>query len=158
MERLDDPLNARRIHDALLLSRRPVLLMPPEGGLPFGRTIAIGWKDGEPAHHAVASAAPLLERASQLVLIRIGHRPGDDRDALPAMLARVADTVPIREISERLSDDEAVGKQLLRLAHEAGADLLVMGGTARGSMAEMLLGGATGTVLDIADIPVLMQH
>ena len=158
MERLDDPLDARRVHDALLLSRRPILLMPPAGGLPFGRTIAIAWQDDEPARHAVTSAAPLLSQARQLVLIRVGQPAADEPVPLPAALAQRANAVAIREIDVPPSDAEPIGVQLLRLADEAGADLLVMGGTARGSMAEMLLGGATGTILDTARIPVLMQH
>ena len=51
-----------------------------------------------------------------------------------------------------------VGAQLLKLAHELGADLLVMGAYAHGEWREALLGGVTRYVLDHAGLPVLMRH
>ena len=46
--------------------------------------------------------------------------------------------------------DGPVGAQLLKLAHELGADLLVMGAYAHGEWREALLGGVTRYVLDHA--------
>ena len=54
--------------------------------------------------------------------------------------------------------DGPVGAQLLKLAHELGADLLVMGAYAHGEWREALLGGVTRYVLDHAGLPVLMRH
>jgi len=54
--------------------------------------------------------------------------------------------------------DGPVGAQLLKLAHELGADLLVMGAYAHGEWREALLGGVTRYVLDHADLPVFMRH
>lgn len=148
LERQDDPGNATRIHAALRRTDRPVLLMPPQGGLPFGRTIAIAWQNDPRARHALASAAPLLAHAQELVLIRLGP---DHPEPPPLPL-------PPRLVDAPSSDDEPAGAQLLRLAREAGADLLVMGGYAHGRVREAVFGGATAIVLATADMPVLMQH
>ena len=51
-----------------------------------------------------------------------------------------------------------VGEQLLRKAHELGADLIVMGAYAHGEWREALLGGVTRTMLEHADLPILMRH
>ena len=50
------------------------------------------------------------------------------------------------------------GQLLLSRAHEAGADMLIMGAYTHGAIREMLLGGITRYVVSHADLPVLMRH
>ena len=53
--------------------------------------------------------------------------------------------------------DEA-GAALLAAAHEAQADLLVMGAYGKSRFSEWLLGGATRHVLEYATLPLFVRH
>ena len=139
------------LHAALFDTSRPVLIAPPESRGEFGRVVAVAWKDDARAPRAVLDALPILAKA----------------DAVHVLRARVTEaTVPalfrehgIKAEAHAVPDhDGPVGAQLLKLAHELGADLLVMGAYAHGEWREALLGGVTRYVLDHAGMPVLMRH
>jgi nucleotide-binding universal stress UspA family protein len=50
------------------------------------------------------------------------------------------------------------GNALLSRASDLSADLLVMGAYGHSQMRELVLGGATRTVLESMTLPVLMSH
>ncbi|MEM7022982.1 MAG: universal stress protein, partial [Pseudomonadota bacterium] len=52
----------------------------------------------------------------------------------------------------------SVGNALLSHLANEGADLLVMGGYGHSRLRELVLGGATRTVLGDMTVPVLMSH
>ena len=54
--------------------------------------------------------------------------------------------------------DLDIGNALLSLCAVQGSDLLVMGGYGHTRFREILLGGATRTVLESMTLPVLMAH
>jgi nucleotide-binding universal stress UspA family protein len=56
------------------------------------------------------------------------------------------------------TDAMEVGEALLAFAAERACDLLVMGAYAHSRMRELVLGGATRTVLKKMTLPVLMAH
>ena len=58
----------------------------------------------------------------------------------------------------RLMRDRHVGDLMLSMATEVGADLLVMGCYGHSRARELMLGGASRTVLRAMTIPVLMAH
>nr|WP_275112899.1 universal stress protein [Rhodopila globiformis] len=51
-----------------------------------------------------------------------------------------------------------MGGGLLQAAHDAGADMLVMGAYGRGELRERVLGGVTRDIITRASLPVLMRH
>ena len=51
-----------------------------------------------------------------------------------------------------------IGNAILSLAHDLDSDLLVMGGYGHSRFREMIMGGATRTILESMTIPVLMSH
>jgi len=57
----------------------------------------------------------------------------------------------------RLGDKDA-GREILSLAGETAADLIVMGCYGHGRARELVLGGASRTVLESMRVPVLMSH
>jgi len=60
-----------------------------------------------------------------------------------------------------LSDPSAggrIGQRLLASAQAAGADLLLMGAYGRSRGREMILGGATQSIVEDAELPVLLTH
>jgi CrcB protein len=144
------------IHTALFVAGRASLLVPSAAPVGLGRHVAIAWKPGAPAERAVEAAMPLLRRAERVsVLMATDEGSSDSPEDLMATLARSgvpADVQLFRAGSDRIGD------ALIARAHEAGADLLVMGAYSHSRVAEFILGGATREVLASADLPVLMRH
>ena len=56
------------------------------------------------------------------------------------------------------SDSASVTEVLLAQAREQGAELLVMGGYGHSRLREMLIGGATRSILEHMTVPVLFSH
>jgi nucleotide-binding universal stress UspA family protein len=80
-----------------------------------------------------------------------GEQPGAD---LALYLARHG--VKVDVLQETTEQDS--GNALLSLAADVNADLLVMGCYVHSRFREVLLGGATRTVLESMTLPVLMSH
>ncbi len=139
------------LHAAIFDTSRPVLIAPPQSTGKFGRVVAVAWKDDLRAPKAVLAAMPALAKAEAVHVLRA--RVVEAR--VPAMLEEHGIRATAHAVPEH---DGPVGAQLLKLAHELGADLLVMGAYAHGEWREALLGGVTRYVLDHADLPVLMRH
>ena len=51
-----------------------------------------------------------------------------------------------------------VGSQILSRAADTSADLIVMGAFGHSRVRELVLGGATRTLLEAMTVPVLMSH
>lgn len=140
---------------------RPVLIVPAHTPVnPIGRRIMIGWNGSTEATRALTSAIGMLRRAAQVDVVVINPElEGDLHGAVPGAdialyLARHGVRVDVRSLSG-VTDP---GAALLSVASDTGADLLVMGGYGRSRLSEVLLGGATRTVLASARLPVWMAH
>ncbi len=150
-QKRDDPGMRARIHAALARAGRPVLLVPSGHDGRFGRVVAVAWQPEGQAKQAVRTAMPLLSQAEQVAVLQVGAA-GTVPD-----LPRLFDGLPAqRVVAERRGGE--LGPQLLAMAHEAEADLLVMGSDGHGRLREMLFDGVTESLLRIADLPVLIQH
>jgi nucleotide-binding universal stress UspA family protein len=141
------------LHAAIFATSRPVLIVPPSSFGQFGRVVAIAWKDDGRSTKAVLAAMSILARAEVVHVLQAG------------MNRNVIEVPPIFQkhgISARMhsvsNHDGPVGARILELAHQLGADLLVMGEFAHGEWREALLGGVTRYMLDHADLPILMRH
>ena len=136
---------------------RPLLIVPYiQADAGVGRRILVAWNGSTQAARAVAAALPLLRAADAVVVAVVGTpaEPAQADDALLAWLARHGVAAELVADSTTLD----VGDCLLSLAADRGSDLLVMGGYGHARLRELVLGGATRTVLDTMTIPVLMAH
>lgn len=140
-----------RIHAALIRAQRPVLLVPSGHAGEFGQVIAVAWRDDPHVRLAVRTAAPLLSKAKRILILQIGGE--QDNVPLDASFAGL----PIERITVSTAGGDT-GLQLLSMAHEAGADLLVLGSYSHGSLRENLLDDVTESMLGHADLPVLLQY
>jgi nucleotide-binding universal stress UspA family protein len=154
---LDSRTRLSTVEAALLVSGRPLLLLPRDAGVICGGRAAIGWDGSATAAHAVSAALPLLTRAQTIEAISIA----DD----------VADAERTRELHEYLklrglscvdhainSAGEEAGAVLLDAAQRAAADFLVVGGYGHSRLRELVLGGVTRHLLGDVSLPLLMAH
>ncbi|WP_426173355.1 universal stress protein [Massilia sp. TWR1-2-2] len=151
--RLDSGLPAY----VMLNSACPLLVVPyANAAATFGEHALVAWDESLPASRAVANSLPLLRRActTTLAVFNAGDEPRLAGADIALYLARHGVNVEVRAGET----DIDVGNALLSLAADLGADLMVMGGYGHTRFREVLLGGATQTVLAAMTIPVLMSH
>ena len=159
----DGDVDAELIAEAAFMqSGRPTLVIPYIGArtLPPARAL-IAWDGSREASRAVGDAMPLLTRAESVTVLvvdpaslkgRVGEQPGAD---LATHLARHGIHA---EVVTAASGGIGVGNVIAGQASDGGADLVVMGGYGHSRLRELVLGGATQSVLDHMPVPVLLSH
>ncbi|QUD89902.1 universal stress protein [Phenylobacterium montanum] len=144
-----------------LASGAPCLLVPdaPAPRVPFSR-IMIGWNGSREAKRALQDALPLLQRASFVRLLAVGGESGTlpdraSREDITKLLALHGVAAGFERIDARGED---AGAAMLGACAALKADLLIMGAYGHSRTKELVLGGATRTVLAKASLPVLLSH
>ncbi len=139
----------------------PVLVLPYAGKVrSVGERVLIGWNASKEAARAVRQAIPLLQRAKIVEVVSFNPPPAPDESGqLPALelatfLAR--HNVKVDVMQENTDVDP--GQAILSLAANLKCDLLVMGCYGHSRLRELVLGGATKTILKQMTIPVLLAH
>jgi nucleotide-binding universal stress UspA family protein len=144
----------------LIHTGKPALIVPlaTSHARAVGRQVLIGWNGSPRSARAVAAALPWLQSARHVHVL----------DATDASLERSAGGLDIEQHlalhgikavkHSRSHADAEAGRVLLSLAAEVDADLLVMGCYGHSRTREIMLGGATQTVLRDMTLPVLMAH
>jgi nucleotide-binding universal stress UspA family protein len=149
-------------NEVLLSCGRPVLFVPYAGWFAqVGKRVLIAWNGSREAARAVSDALPLLARADAVDVVAFDpDRSGSDHGEVPGadiglFLARHG----VKVIAARQSGTGIdVGAQILSRAADNGSDLIVMGGYGHARIRELVLGGATRTLLEAMTVPVLMSH
>jgi len=151
------------VENVVMSSGRPVLLIPYAGEFPLiGTRVMIAWDGSREATRAVHDALPFLKRADEVTIVAVNElsihslpsdAPGAD---VAAMLARHEVKVTVSAVES--GHDLPIGDVLLSRASDLNADLLVMGAYGHARWQELVLGGATRTVLNAATLPVLLSH
>jgi nucleotide-binding universal stress UspA family protein len=144
----------------LLAAGRPALVIPYAGNFPtVGTRVLVAWNASREATRALTDAIPILREAKQVDVIAFnpkdaphGEVPGAD---IGLYLARHGIKV---SVSQQTAEDVDVGNQLLSRAADLDSDLIVMGAYGQPRMKELILGGATRTILKSMTVPVLMSH
>lgn len=140
----------------------PVLLVPLDWTAAAAPTHAlVAWNGSAPAARAVHAALPLLRRAASVHLASfcaptdpMPENSAAEQVQLAASLAR--HDVQVQQCLREKDVD--AGHAILALADETGCDLIVMGCYGHARFREMLLGGASRTMLRAATVPILMVH
>ena len=163
----DDPDEALDRHPTrlpeyvILGAARPVLVVPRAGARRARLDkILLAWDGGKEAAFAIAAAMPLLRHAKAVSVASLRHDgPGRaEHQAEIACLLRYLEQHGVHAGFERHDAALDPGRALLQLADDLGCDLLVMGCYGHSQFHELILGGASRTVLANAAIAVLMAH
>jgi nucleotide-binding universal stress UspA family protein len=151
------------IAESLVLNAgRPVLIVPrTHDRQTLGERVMVGWNARREATRALTDALPMLQCAKQVDIVTVNAQPkseghGDVPGADIALyLARHGVTANVLATA---ADGVDVGAWLLSRAADLGSDLIVMGAYGHSRLRELVLGGATRTVLQTMTVPVLMSH
>lgn len=148
------------VEDLVFSAGGPILVVPYIGaGMPI-RRVLIGWNGSREAARAVHDALPLLLRAERVTVLSIAPEGGARPGAIPGAdlcVALARHDVPA-EAATAVAAGIEPGELLLSEAAAQSADLIVMGAYGRSRAREMLLGGATRTILRQMTVPVLFAH
>ncbi len=149
-------------HRLPLAAGRPVLFVPyASEKRPVGERVIVAWDAGRESARAVVDALPFLAAAREVKIAtfnagRAGDRHGEAPGAdVGLFLARHDVKVSVARFQ---SENRDIGNQLLSRAADLGSDLIVMGAYGHSRLAELVLGGATRTILESMTVPVLMSH
>jgi nucleotide-binding universal stress UspA family protein len=147
----------------IMESGMPVLMVPcnTPGGDELAQVL-IAWNASKEATRAVHRALPMLRRAARVDVaifnpdaIPTGNHAAPDQDIV-VWLARQG--IKTRVTHQAATGEIDIGKALLSLAGDLGADLLVMGCYGHARFRELLLGGVSREILAEMNLPVLMAH
>ena len=141
---------------------RPVLVVPYIGvKRPPGKVAMLCWNASREAARAAYDALPLLTAADKVVVLVVeprssndghGAEPGAD---VAAWLSRHGAKVTVQR---DVAPDADVGAAILSRAADHDVDLIVMGLYGHSRLRELVLGGASRTLLGSMTVPVLMAH
>ena len=142
---------------ALYDTGRPVLFSPRTELKSLGKRVSVFWNDTVEASRAAQAAMPFLKQAEVVQITAV-----DDGSVDPEMVKAFAASLAWHGInaSARLveADGRSAAVALIDAAWEIEADLIVMGAFSHSRLREMILGGVTRHILQVAGRPVLMMH
>jgi nucleotide-binding universal stress UspA family protein len=145
------------VESVVIESGRPAFVVPYAGAASVApKVVLVAWKPTRECARAVTCALVFLQGASRVCLIEEGS---DQTQAAPVEVREYLRLHGISKVHEqaRLSERHA-GEELLSAAADCGAEMIVMGCYGHSRARELVLGGATRTVLESTRIPVLMAH
>jgi nucleotide-binding universal stress UspA family protein len=153
----DANLGTNALKSALFQTGRPVLMCPPgaKAGPGFGRHVALGWNGSLESARTVGLTLDLMAGAERVTILAGGR--GEPHGATTDELLEYYRLRGIGAEVHRF-DAKKPGAALLAKTREIGADLLAMGAYGHSHERETLFGGNTQTVVDKAEIPVVMAH
>lgn len=145
-----------------LQAGRPVLVAPPNAGQLNLDSVVVAWKDTREARRAISDALPFLQGARRVELVEIC----DSKDAISAAAARLANVadyllrhgVKATVKVDLVKKDTAPAQQLLGVARQQKADIIVAGGYGHGRLQEWVFGGFTQALLDQTTLAVMLSH
>lgn len=143
-----------------MATERPTLIVPHIGVMkPPGGNVMVCWNNSREAVRATTAALPILKAAVKVTLLMIdpqktsaANEPGAD---IAQWLARHGVKAVLQHDSAEGSD---VGGVILSRAADRDVDLIVMGIYGHSRVREMVLGGASRTLLASMTVPLLVAH
>ena len=158
----DDPFSVDvpgdLVESVVMDSGKPALVIPFAGELTHvARRVLVAWKPTRECARAVEAALPFMLRAERVHVVSWGSDPTPLEPPFGIVAYLLWHGI---DATENVYADSPVdvGKLLLSQAADEGSDLLVMGCYGHHRLRELLLGGATRTVLRTMTLPVLMSH
>lgn len=155
------PSHAADPADVLLAVGRPLLIVPPTPPFdPLGTPAVLAWTDSREAQRAAAAALPLLKRSSFVSVISVSRAPATsetDQRSVADVAAWLRSHGVEATATVRPARSDVAG-EIIAVAEETSAGLIVAGGYGHARLREAVLGGVTQELLIDAPVCVLFSH
>jgi nucleotide-binding universal stress UspA family protein len=146
--------------DVIMTAGRPVLVVPPGARSLIARHVLVAWKDTREARRAVWDASPFLRASEAVHVVEVA----DEAD-LEAATERISDVVRHLERHHvkargevRTRREASAADELMLVAEQHGADLIVAGAYGHARMREWVFGGVTHDLLTRCPKCCLLSH
>jgi len=146
--------------DLLMQAGRPLLVVPPGADACRAERIVVAWKDTREARRAVWDALPFLTRAASVHIVEIA-----DESELEAAASRVGDVAAhlrrhgvAAKAETRTRREASDADELILVAEQNEADLIVAGGYGHARLREWVFGGVTADLLRHCPKCCLLSH
>jgi nucleotide-binding universal stress UspA family protein len=156
----EDAYHAFDAGEVLLKAGRPVLVVPDGVTSNAGERILIASKDTREARHAVQAALPYLTTARDVRLVQIAEKVQEKStvaqlDDVERYLVRHGIEVHAKLV---LHPIESIADQLINVAKNEAADLIVAGAYGHTRLGEWIFGGVTRGLLNASDVCCLFSN
>ena len=146
--------------EMMLLSGRPVLVVPPLGGAPDFSSVVVAWKDTREARRALADSLPFLQDAEQVLIVAVCA--ADEVDGAWLQIADVMAGLKRHGVEAGgkvvVAPPHRVATELQIAAQAIDAKLIVAGGYGHSRLGEWMFGGVTYDLLHTPERFVLLSH
>lgn len=136
---------------------RPVLFSPRQELPSLGKRVSVFWNDTVEASRAAQAAMPFLRKADAVQVMAVDDDSFDTETVTDYASSLAWHGIKADPVLVKPSSNSA-GEALLDAAWDFNADLIVMGAFSHSRLREMILGGVTRHILQVAGRPVLMMH
>ena len=146
--------------EVIMAAGRPVLVVPPGAAKLDASHVVVAWKDTREARRAVWDASPFLRAAEAVHVIEVAAAA-----EIQEATARVSDVVrhldrhQVKAKGEvRTQRETSAADELILVAEQHGADLIVAGAYGHARIREWVLGGVTRDLLTHCPKCCLFSH
>jgi nucleotide-binding universal stress UspA family protein len=159
---VDTSFKHRLAEQVMLGSGAPILMVPyAPATTNLGTNVLVAWDGGREASRAMHDALPMLGGAARVTVVSVTP-DGESAERMTQSQKALANFLSAHAIDAEYKLAEGTGSEagerLLSQAADIGADLIVMGGYGHARSRELVLGGATRTMIDAMTVPVLLSH
>jgi nucleotide-binding universal stress UspA family protein len=145
--------------ELILLSGRPVLVVPPGGGRLNAGCILVAWKDTREARRALADSLPFLRNATDVMVMEVCDEQLGEAEYRTFSVVEHLKRHGVQARAKAVMASPAGAAEDLDSAAEAmGADLIVAGGYGHSRLNEWVFGGVTRQLLRAPRRFVLFSH
>jgi nucleotide-binding universal stress UspA family protein len=137
---------------------RPILVTPPNKRSVSGETIVIAWKDTREARRAVCDSLPFLQEAERVLVVAVGDGADSSSASDVAAYLKRHQVACEPVVRGGVDSPEGVADEIVGLADDEGADLIVCGAYGHTRLDEWIFGGVTRHLLNRSPVPCLLSH
>ena len=151
---LDDIMSV--MHDFIIESGLPVIVIPETGASAEYKNILIAWDGGQQCAKATHNALPVLKNAEKVTVLTITE---ENKNQIPEAdicikLARHGVNAEALTVAETKS----IGARILETANTVDADLIISGAWGHRRLREIIFGGVTKNLLSNQEYSIYLSH
>ena len=141
-------------------SGRPVVILPQyDTAGEACEHVAVAWDGSRVAARALADAMPFCRQAKTVSIVQVtGEKDLSDGMPVEALIRHLALHGITAQQRDVVMQAGGVGVTLLAHCRDIGSDLLAMGAFGHSRARQFVLGGATRSIIDAPQLPILLSH